>query len=133
VADTVDVKKTASFPFKKSDAQGLCYRCEHRARARETGHGPRAQCTDEGAVWSCYMYQPVRPLVLIANDGEERSIYRPAMIAGRSHAKGLMEGKLTTGTLAGCLELDGSLVQWWEPNSVDETDEPLGNDSRETK
>lgn len=96
------VRKTPPFPY------GLCHRCEHRAAARETGHGPRIQCADEDTRVACYMYQPVRPLVLIAIDGEDRPI--TARVAGRAHAKGLMSGAMVRR-----IKLDGSVVQWWEP------------------
>jgi hypothetical protein len=68
-----------------SEYIGLCHRCEHRAkyledyeRAKqkliEQGrrdeipnlfvHRPRCECGLDQAVHSCYMYQPVKPLVI---------------------------------------------------------------------
>jgi hypothetical protein len=51
----------------------LCYRCEHRARYHETGHGPRCECGDtNSATCGCYMYAPVAPLVLRRSKGDRR-------------------------------------------------------------
>lgn len=53
--------------------KGLCYRCEHRAEFMENGTGPRAECKmKDMSVHSCYMYKPVRPLVLTNNEGDSR-------------------------------------------------------------
>ena len=65
----------------------LCYRCEHRALFHETGDQPRFECGASRASWTCYMYRPVRPLAVVANDGEERPIGGPWMLAGRVHAE----------------------------------------------
>jgi hypothetical protein len=51
---------------------GLCFRCEHRARFLEDRSGepprPRYQCGETTrAVCSCYMYEPVAPLILVAD------------------------------------------------------------------
>lgn len=110
-------EKTRSFSRKKRTPEDtpLCYRCDHRAKARETGHGPRCECSDEGAVVSCYMYRPVQPLVLEANAGEDRDISWPAMLCGRAHASGLMPGE--------CVERareDGSVMRWWVPTTTED-------------
>lgn len=45
--------------------EGLCFRCEFRAKFLETGSGPRHQCKQtNGNVFICYMYQPVKPVIL---------------------------------------------------------------------
>ena len=64
---------------------GLCYRCEHRARFIENGHGPRCECGDvDRAVSSCYMYLPVVPVITKPlNTDDPRPVYGPPMIAGR--------------------------------------------------
>ena len=38
---------------------------------------------------SCYMYRPVRPYILKANDGEKRGLTLPWFISGRAHAVGV--------------------------------------------
>ena len=93
-----------------SNERPLCYRCEHRAVGMEEGRGPRHECWHEGAKVSCYMYKPVRPLVLEA-DGE-RDITLPPILAGRAHSTRLMPGE--------CVERvceDGSVMRWWRPTS----------------
>jgi hypothetical protein len=68
----------------------LCYRCEHRALWLDTRtHRPRCECGDTTAKHSCYMYEPVKPLVMEVDKGERRSPFMGWMIAGRSHAIGL--------------------------------------------
>ena len=97
------MKKVKSFDLIKGD-HGLCHRCEHRIKWLETGmHRPRCECGDVNAVkgadgnWyvhssakhSCYMYEPVKPLVMEVDKGECRSPFLPWMLSGRSHAVGL--------------------------------------------
>ena len=66
--------------------KGLCFRCEHRARYHETGRGPRCECQSEKqAVYSCYMYRPVNPVVLAPNEGDDRPMFAGSMFSGRSH------------------------------------------------
>jgi hypothetical protein len=66
--------------------QGLCFRCESRARFWETGSGPRCECQDyETAVYGCYMYTPVLPVVLKKNEGDTRPQFAGAMLSARSH------------------------------------------------
>ena len=53
----------------------LCYRCEHRAQFLENGSRPRYQCGEIGeAVHGCYMFKPVKPLVLKPRDNDHRPI-----------------------------------------------------------
>ena len=66
------------------DITALCYRCEHRAQFLEQGRGPRCECKTDRAVFSCYMYKPVKPITLCLADGEERSEHLPPLLAGRS-------------------------------------------------
>ena len=89
----------------------LCHRCEHRAVALETGHGPRYECTAPGAVESCYMYQPVKPLAIEANADEDRPIGIGWGFAGRAHAA-KVQHKLK---LHARMSRDGRLIKWWEP------------------
>ncbi len=53
--------------------KGLCQRCEHRACFFEYGHAPRSECKDiESAVMGCYMYKPVRPIVIKPRENDTR-------------------------------------------------------------
>lgn len=72
--------------MKNIKRQGLCYRCEHRANFYETGEGSRCECkSPEMSVNSCYMYRPVRPVVIKRNDGDERPQFGLSIISARSH------------------------------------------------
>lgn len=63
----------------------LCFRCEFRAEFLETGHGPRWECQQSGAVNGCYMYRPVRPVVLARDRGDHRNMAAPWFVSARSH------------------------------------------------
>jgi len=64
-------QRIISIHTKKS----LCYRCEYRARFLEEGLRPRLECgMIDQSNHSCYMFQPVRPVLVEANKGEERPI-----------------------------------------------------------
>jgi len=71
----------------------LCYRCEHRARFLETGERPRYQCKTDGAAWSCYMYKPVKPLIMARNKGDRRPMFSGIAFSARSHAIGIAKGE----------------------------------------
>jgi len=52
---------------------GLCYRCEHRAEYFEAGRALRYECGMTSlAVHSCYAYEPVKPLTIIKQKGDQR-------------------------------------------------------------
>lgn len=70
---------------EKRDKHGLCFRCEHRAQYYETGLSPRMECGEpETCKYTCYMYKPVRPVVVKAQDPDDpRPLFGPAMIASR--------------------------------------------------
>lgn len=90
---------------------GLCWRCEHRATFHDTGFGPRSECQQtEMAVHSCYMYRPVKPLVLAPDKGDRRPMGAPAMIAARAHAVRVAEGEYHGH------KGQGGLVVWFEPS-----------------
>lgn len=73
----------------------LCYRCEHRATYLQEGYAPRAECkSSDTAVSSCYMYQPVRPFIMQPNKGDDRPAVGPSMLTARSHAVGIMDGRV---------------------------------------
>lgn len=67
-------------------SEGLCFRCEHRAKFLEGGSRPRFECGDPSMnKWACYMYQPVKPVVLAKLDKrDKRPQFGPAMISSRS-------------------------------------------------
>jgi hypothetical protein len=68
----------------------LCNRCEHRARFHESGKGPRYECSQtQQAVDSCYMYEPVTPVVLKRNPGDRRPTLVGWLFSARCHAVGL--------------------------------------------
>jgi len=82
----------------KKEMYGLCFRCEYRAEYlnKELNAGeneyvgsPRCECSMATSVRSCYMYRPVRPYILKANDGEKRGLTLPWFISGRAHAVGV--------------------------------------------
>ena len=63
----------------------LCRRCEHRAVGHATGEGPRYECTDFGtSKFSCYMYQPVKPVILKRQKGDRRPQFVGWMLSARS-------------------------------------------------
>lgn len=68
----------------------LCHRCEFRARFLESTEQPRMECGGTHSVYSCYMYRPVKPLLLRKNKGDNRPI-SPPMLSARMHNVGLPE------------------------------------------
>lgn len=72
----------------------LCHRCEFRARFLETGDQPRYECGQPGAVASCYMFAPVKPLVMEADNSDRRPLGGPWMISARRHAVALGDCEL---------------------------------------
>jgi len=103
----------------------LCYRCNHRARFLETmkqkfPNRPRMQCGDiEKAVFSCYNYVPVVPVVLLKDAGDSRPAFGPSMISARMHPTRLAEGRLLTAITARDKKLkvapsgtDGDVLYW---------------------
>jgi len=61
--------------------KGLCYRCEYRASYHETGRHPRLECANNNSVISCYMYLPVKPLIVKRNKEDNRPLFPPAISA----------------------------------------------------
>lgn len=71
---------------------GLCYRCEHRAVWNETGkHRPRMECgSPTHSSHSCYMYQPVKPVMLGPRDtNDKRPRFAGWAISSRETSKGV--------------------------------------------
>ena len=50
--------------MSKPYMHGLCHRCDRRAGFHEKGIRPRYECGTGMSVMSCYMYEPVKPVVL---------------------------------------------------------------------
>lgn len=93
------------------DKLGLCWRCEKRAKAFETGHGPRHECHADlmSAKYSCYCYEPVKPYVMERNAQEDD--LRPTgtgYFAARSNVARVAKGKLKLRGLK-----DGTWVPYW--------------------
>lgn len=81
---------------KEKKYYGLCFRCEHRAKFLEDGHGPRCECGDvKFQSFSCYMYSPCKLIVLRRRPGDRRYVGLPAAFAPRMMAIGLEEGTPT--------------------------------------
>jgi hypothetical protein len=89
----------------------LCYRCEHRARCRETNGKwrPRWECGSDKAVVGCYMYKPVAPVVLARDEGDVRPLFGPAAVAARMHGLRVDEGEYDV------IQVDGGIVAFWLP------------------
>lgn len=76
--------------------EGLCFRCEWRAKYCEEGHAPRYECGQiEDVMCSCYMYKPVMPVVLKPNQNDNRPFIGTVgnIFSGRSHYISLIEPK----------------------------------------
>lgn len=105
----------------------LCYRCEHRARYLELntrgnkGPRPRHQCGDiERSVISCYMYRPVKPVVLTKDPPDDlRPMFGPFMVSARSQFERLALSELKASIDADLLKLrasrtDDGVVLYWD-------------------
>ena len=88
---------------------GLCFRCEHRAVFHESNIAPRYECGCKGfAVCSCYMFKPVKSLILAPLDKKDkRPFLGPAMIASRAVSIGVSQGSYRY-----VLQSDGIVVYW---------------------
>lgn len=53
--------------------------CGHRVGLTS----PAYEGGEDRAVGGCYMYRPVRPVVVTVDDGEKRPVFASPMIAGR--------------------------------------------------
>jgi hypothetical protein len=115
-------KKGTSAP-SRAPVMGLCHRCEHRALALESKGEwrPRYQCGDVNRnVIDCYMYRPVKPLILEPADSERRLKLFPGrrgrprfvgcMFAGREQAAGIADCEIVA-TPQG--PPDGTVLWWW--------------------
>lgn len=89
----------------------LCHRCEYRARALETGRGPRFECSEKISYQSCYMYCPVKPVILKPVLGDKRPIGSLWAISPRQYVLGVLEGDLKVK-----VGKDLSNVSYWVPS-----------------
>lgn len=77
---------------KEPEYQGLCFRCEWRARYLETDSGPRCECKErDKQVASCYMFRPCIPIILQRNAGDRRPIGGPIFLSARFHGVKLVK------------------------------------------
>ncbi len=112
--DTIDkIEKQHS----KKENKGLCFRCEHRANFLETGRQPRYECGNiEQCNYGCYMYQPVKPVILAIQDGYEgRPQFGPAMISARSRYAGEPDMHLNA------VHVDSGAVLFWVMANVSQS------------
>ena len=92
-SQAVKKKPTKKTGTKTRTMRPLCFRCEHRADFHETQARPRYECGDvEQAVCGCYMYKPVRPVVLERDEGDPRAVADAPIIAARAHGVAIASG-----------------------------------------
>lgn len=95
---------------------GLCFRCEWRARYLETGSGPRCECgMTTRSSYSCYMYTPVRPLIITANEKDKRFPLWPWMLSARCHTVGIANVFLTASIIKGKKRSEDKFIKYWLP------------------
>lgn len=94
--------------------QGLCFRCEHRARFLEDGSRPRYECGDvKSNKYVCYMYRPVLPVVLDKLDKtDKRPQFGPPMISSRSMFVRVAEPEMELSLLS---VTKSKKVLYWRP------------------
>ena len=131
-----------------NEFKGLCQRCEHRVRFLEHGIRPRMECgivprecrvcrdktmqerracthcNGSGysmgmSSGSCYMYRPVRPVVLQRTDPDDPRPMTSGILACRSRGVRLPEMDMKEH-----LEEDGRLW-YWAPKEQDDAEEPV--------
>lgn len=102
--------------MKLEERVGLCHRCEFRAQYLEEGHGPRMECKANGAVGSCYMYKPVKPLAIRNREGDERYPIPGGIFSARVQAIKIPEELLEISLF----EYEKSLLLFWQPKTFKE-------------
>ena len=111
-------KKIDTSLNKKTEEKisGLCFRCEYRARYLETGSGPRCECgMTTRSSYSCYIYTPVRPLSITANEKDRRFPLWPWMLSARCHSAGLANVFLTAKIIKGKRRSEDKFIKYWLP------------------
>ena len=101
--------------MRSNNSIGLCHRCEHRARHLEDERWrPRWECGNVGrAVWSCYMYAPVKPFALAPNAGDDRPALGPWMFSARCHVE-----EWPGEAVERVSHVGGVFARWWEFRGV---------------
>ena len=97
--------------------QKLCFRCENRALFLEKGWKPRCECGDVNlAVYTCYCYKPMKPVVTETDPNDNRPAKGPWMIAARESGSRI----ITEDDAVQVVELttDNKLLAYWLPKSV---------------
>jgi len=90
------------------ERKGLCFRCEHRAQFNESGSRPRYECgVTKSCMIGCYMYKPVRPVVLTKEDDDTRPQFGAPMFSARSRFKEVADMDLTVKKYG-----KGSVLYW---------------------
>jgi hypothetical protein len=90
---------------------GLCHRCEERALFLEGGKNgrPRAECGHPTvSKHACYCYRPVRPILLVPVEGDDRPVEAGTIQCARTRRTVLMRGEIL-----GTWQEDG-LAMWWK-------------------
>jgi len=87
---------------------GLCFRCEYRARFLETKRQPRFECgMIESTVMGCYMFQPVKPISIKPRNGDNRPVTLNILSARVERVEEDIELKLEAKN-----GLNGTLIYW---------------------
>jgi hypothetical protein len=66
--------------------KSLCNRCEHRAIWLEGGNAPRYECGQHWAVGACYMFEPVKPILVCRNKSDKRPMFAGWALSARVNA-----------------------------------------------
>ena len=94
----------------------LCHRCEYRALAHECKTGPRFECTDFGmSLYVCYMYRPVKPVILKRQKGDKRPQFAGWMVSARVEFSGVCEDLVLKEINYG---RKGKALIWFKPSKI---------------
>ena len=101
--------------MKKNKYIRLCYRCENRARYLETKNCGRYECSDtSNAVYRCYAYKPVMPLILEKDKKDKRPQFCGTMFNSRS--SGIMPDDKNM--ILDAVEYKSGTMLYWKPKKV---------------
>ena len=90
--------------------KGLCFRCEYRAKYLEEGGGPRFECqVPESSVVSCYMFKPVKPIIVKPKEGDNRPLSLNYFSARVERMKDSVELELKG------QQLEKGVLIYWKP------------------
>jgi hypothetical protein len=92
----------------------LCFRCEYRAQFHEQGYAPRCECGDiKCAVYSCYQYKPVIPVILKKNKDDKRPQFAGSLLSARSY--GSMIAQLNKQISLNIKKYRDGTMLYWRP------------------